>query len=89
MLTVTARVAVQAGYELNENDIKDLIEWCTALFNRWRITEWIENMGGWVSNVVNLGLISKTGVAASGHNSCCFMVNSCMCLFAIGVEKLN
>ena len=52
MLTVTARVAVQAGYELNENDIKDLIEWCTALFNRWRITEWIENMGGWVSNAV-------------------------------------
>ena len=52
MLTVSATVAVGAGYELNTNDIKDLIEWCTTLFNRWRITEWIENMGGWVSNAV-------------------------------------
>ena len=51
MLAITARVAVQAGYELNTNDIKDLIEWCIALFNRWRITEWIESRGGWVSDV--------------------------------------
>ena len=57
MLTVTATVAVGAGYELNTNDIRDLIEWCTALFNRWRITEWIEGRGGWVRNVVSCSSI--------------------------------
>ena len=67
-MIITAKLAVEAGYEHDTDEIRDLIKWCTTVFFRWGITRWIDNRGGWVRKYMNRTALESLPISIKSAN---------------------